>query len=242
MNDFITLSCPTCGGHLKIDSNSREYTCEYCRQRHIVREEDIEYFGRCPICKRNDRVEKVSAIYKNRSDLSQLASRIKPPSEPVINVKSDICLVDSITLKRLILQEVEIIYPGDVTLPGLAVIIPSLVSLPLILILVIYSNYPGALLLIPFALIVGGIFLIIKRKKKYLPKVEENRKIMIKNEKLKHDWLLAANALHDKWKHAYKRWEQCYYCHRDDVVFIPGENNAVPASKLGKFLYQEIDL
>jgi len=53
-----------------------------------------------------------------------------------------------------------------------------------------------------------------------------------------NEWNIAANALHDKWEIAYKRWEKCYYCHRDDVVFIPGESGYIRPSELEEYCYQ----
>lgn len=40
------------------------------------------------------------------------------------------------------------------------------------------------------------------------------------------------------WEAAMLRWETVYFCHRDDVVFIPGEPSSVPPSQLVPFLYQ----
>jgi len=85
MNDFITLACPSCGGHLKLDRKTREYTCDYCGQQHRVRSEDIESYGRCPVCKRNDRVEKVSSICNNFSNSPINHSKFAPPVNPIAN-------------------------------------------------------------------------------------------------------------------------------------------------------------
>jgi len=118
MSDFITLSCPTCGGHMQLESTTREYTCDYCGQRHIVRNEDIEFYGRCPICKRNDRVEKVSAIYQNEADSSSLVSRIKPPIEPIIDGKKGIYLTKTLQLKIPNIRVVEDVQPDNYSIAG----------------------------------------------------------------------------------------------------------------------------
>ncbi len=38
------------------------------------------------------------------------------------------------------------------------------------------------------------------------------------------------------WKNAIKRWNQLYYCARDDCVFIPGENSSAPLSGMQEYL------
>jgi hypothetical protein len=40
-----------------------------------------------------------------------------------------------------------------------------------------------------------------------------------------------------QWKHKMKRWNQLYYCYRDDVVYIPGEAS-VPVSRMMEYLYK----
>ncbi len=36
-SDFITLSCPNCGGRLQITSDLNRFACQYCGHEHIVR-------------------------------------------------------------------------------------------------------------------------------------------------------------------------------------------------------------
>ncbi len=40
------------------------------------------------------------------------------------------------------------------------------------------------------------------------------------------------------WENAIQRWSQLYYCYRDDIVFIPGEDEAIPKSRLTAYIYQ----
>jgi hypothetical protein len=37
MPDFITLSCPSCGGKLQITKDIQRFACAYCGQEHIVK-------------------------------------------------------------------------------------------------------------------------------------------------------------------------------------------------------------
>lgn len=41
----------------------------------------------------------------------------------------------------------------------------------------------------------------------------------------------------DDWERAYTRWQQLYYCQRDDGVFIPGQNVFVPIEQMNDYLY-----
>ena len=36
MSDLITLSCPSCGGRIKISANTTHYKCEFCKNEHVV--------------------------------------------------------------------------------------------------------------------------------------------------------------------------------------------------------------
>jgi hypothetical protein len=40
-----------------------------------------------------------------------------------------------------------------------------------------------------------------------------------------------------RWQKAKARWDQAYYCGRDDCVFIPGEAESVPSHDLARLLY-----
>ncbi len=37
--DFVTLTCPTCGGKLKITSDINRFACGHCGNEHIVKRE-----------------------------------------------------------------------------------------------------------------------------------------------------------------------------------------------------------
>jgi hypothetical protein len=40
-----------------------------------------------------------------------------------------------------------------------------------------------------------------------------------------------------RWQRAKERWEQLYFCMRDETVFIPAENKAVAAEDMVNYLY-----
>jgi predicted RNA-binding Zn-ribbon protein involved in translation (DUF1610 family) len=85
MTDLITLSCPSCGGKLEISLNATTLHCNNCNNDFIIRRElgnaFLESFAQCPICHRNDRAEKVSAIIKGNQGsnlISFLQILVKP--------------------------------------------------------------------------------------------------------------------------------------------------------------------
>jgi hypothetical protein len=41
---------------------------------------------------------------------------------------------------------------------------------------------------------------------------------------------------HTRWEAAMEKWDELYYCWRDDVVFIPGSPSAVPAASMWDIL------
>jgi len=71
MDDLISLICPSCGGKLSVQKDTTTYVCDYCGQTHRLRAEDIEAFSRCPVCRRNDKVEKLTSIRKRQDNLAQ---------------------------------------------------------------------------------------------------------------------------------------------------------------------------
>ena len=50
-----------------------------------------------------------------------------------------------------------------------------------------------------------------------------------------------AQPEHPRWERAMTRWQSLYYCARDDCVFIPGENQAVPLAQMHDYLYRGTD-
>lgn len=37
MSEFITLTCPSCGGTLEVTSEIEQLVCQYCGKKHIIR-------------------------------------------------------------------------------------------------------------------------------------------------------------------------------------------------------------
>lgn len=222
MGDLVQLTCPTCGAGLSASSYMDVVTCSYCGNEFSVRQAagqvSLEFFARCPICRRNDRVEKVSAIALRETQLLQgtqivmtprgkqivptqmvatsiLSQQLQPPKRPRLEHASS----------RILL--VYIIFVGGFNVLLIAALMSSRDT---------YS-YICSGILIP--LVCMGGFLVSRLDKRQ----REKRK--------------ASNAEKlTKWERAMNRWQKLYYCSRDDVVFLPGEERAVPPSRMSELL------
>jgi len=69
---LVSLVCPSCGGTLKVAPNVNSITCQYCGTEHAIKHEmngalALEAYARCPVCGRNDKAEKVSAVIASQT-------------------------------------------------------------------------------------------------------------------------------------------------------------------------------
>ena len=243
MSDFITISCPSCGGQLQRGSNTSTYTCDYCGQQHRLRQEDIEEFGRCPVCRRNDKVEKVRAIFYKKSTLS---SRLASPSDPTKslsykpNQKPDAGPRPSDTSPNSVQTELG----------------PYVLMFAVFFFLIFYIFDKGAVGTILFlALLFAGITLMIVGKSQDKQVKQEHKRLISewesRHDKIEADWVEYIEAYEKDFNQEYalltakhvtamQRYEQLYYCHRDDIVFIPGESGHAPSGMLEEFLYKSV--
>ncbi len=65
--NFLILECTACGASLPINIKANIVTCKYCGFSHQV-SKLLEANSLCPICKKDDRVEKASGVLKFRID------------------------------------------------------------------------------------------------------------------------------------------------------------------------------
>ncbi|MDD5369417.1 MAG: hypothetical protein PHQ40_10040 [Anaerolineaceae bacterium] len=63
---FITMACPHCGGKRTVKPDKSTVVCDYCGSEYLVNPQlgkaMQESISACPVCHRDDRVEKVSSI------------------------------------------------------------------------------------------------------------------------------------------------------------------------------------
>jgi predicted RNA-binding Zn-ribbon protein involved in translation (DUF1610 family) len=81
MSDFITSSCPSCGGQLEVSPTTLTLVCQHCGAENMVLRKRgkilLESFAQCPVCNRNDEVRKVAGIVKSEGELAR--SLYAPP-------------------------------------------------------------------------------------------------------------------------------------------------------------------
>lgn len=227
MNDFVTLACPSCGGKFTVQKNTLTYTCQYCGQSHKLREEDIEFFGRCPKCHRNDRVEKLTAIL-NKHD--QLANKFRPPEN--LKAVRFYPLLDSIKAEKtldwiLIDQKQESTFTKKSKLfiygsLAAAITAPFLFS----------KNGSGFLTFLAIVLILGSltsiVFAIINAIKGEQDS-DKYQKEILKQKSIQTQIMR-------------KRYDEIYYCHRDDTLFIPGEEGFAIAFNYEEFISRAVEI
>jgi predicted RNA-binding Zn-ribbon protein involved in translation (DUF1610 family) len=96
---------------------------------------------------------------------------------------------------------------------------------------------------------VGGIVLfivglIMKPVDKEKAAQWEGEKVRIlqawqdENKHIVNEWEEANTKLMDEYAAAMDNWDNLYYCHRDDCVFVPGKGTYAPIEKLQQYLYE----
>ncbi len=269
MPDLITLQCPNCGGSLQVSENVTSLRCDHCGVEHLVRyeQEDIilESYARCPICNRNDRSEKVSAIlrtqkhniegisYQTQTTFVKVGDNYRPRTEKVAVPTS------STQVSELARHLVPPQKPAPPTLTQ-----PSSTNLTLVTIaVIIFLGIAACLLMaaaVPFLGLIEGemesltpvIFtsacfalpaFVMVAIGIWLWRVQIPR-LRQESEYLNTQYVENARDAQEKfaeetrkWESATQRWGELYYCGRDDCVFIPGEKTSAPLAELRSYLY-----
>jgi len=220
MSDFVTLNCPSCGGKLNVQKNSPTYVCEYCGTEHKLRKEDIESFGRCPMCHRNDRVEKITAIV-NRRD--QLAAKFQSPAQLDLEKfveQPDLAIdqrLNSFTSSPITESRYIVRSKGFFVVTGMLLLMTFLLIGP---------GSDNSELRTFFLVSLFGVFVLAYFGIYNFIKAEiEQREL--ETTSLEQEMVTQLKEVNDQKSlliHKLKsRYGKIYYCHRDDLLFIPGE-------------------
>jgi predicted RNA-binding Zn-ribbon protein involved in translation (DUF1610 family) len=268
MDDFITLNCPSCGGKLIIGKNTSVLKCEQCGSEHFVRREDasvtLESFARCPRCNRNDRVEKITSILRSQkqeietreqrtsvyyngeghqristyyvpvknTQISNLTKYLEPPPKPRFTSKPHLLSEKNINVLQLL---------------GIIITIIFFCNLPIFLLSIPIINNPDSgksltsilccatplIILLPL-----GIMLIIIGNKKRGMIREKNEKAKEENKIILNKWRNENQKIQDRWESAIKRWNNLYFCYRDDCVFLPDEGTYAPVDQMRSYIFK----
>lgn len=210
----------------------------------------------CPKCKQTDQVQKVTSTYglntkewyETRSTTdsdghthhyrekheahTSLGLRLKPPPQPSgpthpglwygIGVFAFFFVCSM--LFPLLLIPLSLIAP----MMGMSSFIPEISGVPTWSIPIVV--FGGATLCGVVVVIGLLVWLGIKVKQRF-----ERDMLNYKAKKAVHD-----NEDLPRWKRAMERWNQLYFCMRDETVFIPSENLAVKADDMEKYLYNPL--
>jgi ribosomal protein L7/L12 len=246
MSDFITLRCPNCGGPLKIAPGQESVLCGYCGSENLIRQEGsankLEAFARCPVCKRNDKVQKISALLRTRPELAAAFPAPAKPTPP-----APIAQPQAPELPRL-----SSLKPrnegGSGKYWGLTVVLAAIIFISLLIIIFTFNeDRPGAELYLVFAIgsliagrigaaMINGVRMAEKSRKykaysqKSYERDKENYQEKLNTYKEQAARIVELNDTRNReynvsmaaWEKATKRVENMYYCQRDDVVFNPG--------------------
>ncbi len=271
MADLITLTCPSCGGKLKVNPDAASMVCQHCGTEHLVHREGdavtLESYARCPRCGRNDRAEKVSSIISSQTQsinseemrteiyftpdgrrvsrqisvpkiikqTSELAKKLSPPEKPEP--------IPRPRLRRTPPKKANSLLTFGIILTAISLI--SSVILVLTILIGLFEDPTLVIcLMVPLLIaLLGGIGLIIfgivngarlkdKNRKAWSAVTQHNRRMM-------QDWQQANDKLMSDFQRAMERWNDLYYCHRDDCVFIPEEGSYASLSKMKDYVFQE---
>jgi predicted RNA-binding Zn-ribbon protein involved in translation (DUF1610 family) len=279
VSDFISLTCPVCGGKLSPAPGATSLVCQHCGTEHLIRHEAgtviLEAFARCPQCSRNDKVEKVTAILASqtheiaeperpadvapvgpgagniavtsvaaprRRQMSVLAQKLalplKPTFTPEIPVKPDrrniTAGIRTVALAGIIgLSALASITLGLVGVPPQWLEYVPYIELPAGLELtnevgLIILGVTGLMLCAAPVLIAGALWGSYSWGKYQQAEAAYREKL--------NDIQMERERRERAWQQAVERWNQLYYCYRDDCVFIPGAAAWAPLARMADFI------
>jgi predicted RNA-binding Zn-ribbon protein involved in translation (DUF1610 family) len=272
MSDFVTLQCPSCGGKLAIGSNVLSMKCEHCGVEHMIRREagevTLESYARCPICNRNDKAEKVTAILRSQthsaqgityqtvttsvntgfgttpvsqqvaipvqtSQMSELARFLTPPAKP----EPDKSVVEAPNLSHKSLTGAILfgMAGAGFSLLTLVIFAAYLVDWANIENFIVAAATVLGWFLLAFSTLGLSVFLFAFS----VPKENRaNREKKVVYEEKVRQRKQNNDEMDKRWATAMDRWNQLYYCGRDDCVFLPGAHTHAPVSVMMEYLYR----
>lgn len=210
--EIIKLHCLSCGAPLAVDTNRNIVKCTYCGHEHLV-PKLLESYAQCPVCGRNDRVEKITTAKRNH-DLQNILE---------FNIKE---LHFSVPEKRDFGEDYQ--KAKNRQNWGIVLIIFSVIFLCFSF-SEIADQAPYCIVML-FLSIAAGIYLNNSGKK-------EIRKIKAEYEKIDKERELEIKKTNEKRRNLLgPLYEQLYYCYRDDIIFLPGQGDYAAPKNMEKYL------
>lgn len=251
MAELIELACPNCGAKLDRVGDADRAVCPHCGSELLI-ERKAAFLTpdagplRCPHCGEVDRVQKVSATYASGvstgsvagwtvdSDAdvgivaasghsqTQLSRLLAPPTQPRSTSWAPILLMLWLLVVAIPGALVAIMGLGGLLLvasAGIEVLVSATAEM---------REAAGPLLLVavlsPLGVAVGVVAWVIPLW-------------AFSKEWRSHRQRVPAEKA--RWERAVYRWDQLYYCARDDGAFILCETSLVPINQLEHFLYRD---
>ncbi len=212
----------------------------------------------CPKCKQTDQIQKVSSIYgintkewledKSSTDFdghthhyqerheehTQLGLKLQPPKQPSLPTNPSLWYGIGIFVGLVILLSFLCpiaFLPLGFLIPlfTIAGTVPDFISGVSNWVLLTAVVGGGTLIIVVIGVVlIVWLFRLIKRRYDRDMSNYRSKKAVYDNDEL------------PRWQRANERWNQLFYCMRDDTVFIPVENKAIRAVDLENYLYNPL--
>jgi len=226
---------PTCSGcGAPFEANAQ--FCPYCgREKPIEAPQkaqlDTKLINACPICKRNDKVEKVSVIYTvgtHDTSMQVPITDINTDSNGKVYSTTRHETINGLNQTRLAQMLRPPTKPNPPSSPSK--LSYGLVGFFLFVFSVGYCQYSieeRVYVCLAIGLLISIVALVLmvrnykKSKKEYEKQVEKYLSTTL-----------------PAWENTINRWNSLYFCHRDGNVFIPDMMNSKPVDRINEILYQ----
>jgi len=243
MSDFINLACPACGASLQVGKDILRAKCPYCGRESIIKPTDttLEFQSQCPICHRNDRTKKVSAMMSSGGENKAFFAIPPKPSRPAEILPEALPRSPAMGLIKST-NTLRLAFIGAWFIAGISLLCAISNS---------RNTTSGIIFLILFGVAGFVLFRQYNKGKQKNTQTEgayqqqlSNYQSQVDNYSKKIEQQKADQAeLYQKWvanwQTAVEKWKLLYYCERDDCIFIPGQEKTAPLKDIEKFCYQK---
>jgi len=252
---FISLTCPYCGSNMQRDLKRNLLVCPACGSEHLIKDDAgsltppvRENVNTCPHCMRNDQVMKVSAILSSQVHQTEGTTQVSDVSS---DYKGRVYTTTR-TVPTHAIQMSDLAHklrmpdpPSNPYVTGCSsnwryvvyLVTGFLIFYSIFARQIIPNNHPkGSVsyntLNQTYALLFLAAFLLV-----LLSFYLHNKYKAIRQNRENYDEQLKTVIL-PKWGRAQKRWNNAYYCGRDDLVFINNEESSVDADHFSEWLIE----
>ncbi len=238
MTTFASLSCQRCGARLKPSANPSVYKCEHCGQEYLYASNTSASAGgyaACPVCGRNDRAEKVSAIITGQTQhlsgttLQTTSYQDNKGNWVTTTSPAPFSGTQVSALARALSRPTAPQAPSKTTIyfyRFCEVFYAGAFVLTLLWLIADLSRPEGTPGLAAAVCAAAGVFIFVFER--------DIRKRSRAYDAAKQQF----PAETARWQRACKVWDQMYYCARDDVVFLPGTRLSAPSGQAQDFVYR----